>query len=731
MVNESNNRSGSGCEDQRHPPTGYETNDTAPLAFRLIWHILSWPLSLVIPKWVLSFFKIPAVMIFVAYVVIALASNIVVIGYFIMALLAGLFMRLLRKVTLVDYMLDYYVMTYDVLHESWEQAKSASAHRPWYEKILDYAQVPDIPISLPMMAATLAFCLITLWFIIPLLMRMLRRRIYKIRGFTGEARVAGSEFSFGEQPKNQVEILALSTFSSKVVGYGARVNDALVVPRHVIDNIRNYDIGVRGPQQTHILTEDCIPSMLASDLLYYRFTNEFWSKMGVGTLVPTTVGNRTAARIAGPLGVSSGWLSKRPEMGMLQYSGSTDFGYSGAIYFHGNSMFGMHTGSLDGINSGYSAELIGLEVGKLVPEVSTPEEIDPRFKVDKRASPAWTSEQLRNKLERVIKKKPDVRVVEEESVKMEPTDDEVNSIKELLEECSPSTLRVMRNMLLSMEPKTMTGHSPTGSSILMEEEEAGVHYDREINRLSNLTDKIYNTLTLLSEKFNELQGVTKASVLQISANVKTSIKSQDDCIEEFMHKHNADLLKQNNEIENIQVEVGRIMQFNVYDRLATVEAEVKEVKDVLKASQMVVDPTDDKKEPIRVQQEPPINRYGCFACNRSFRTRFALIQHVKNSHAMNHQEAVAEVDRFIGETRRVGFRDNVTKIKTNKKASFLDKRSTGRYYKKNSKSSDEEIPSMSTSDNQPKMSDMMMKLDNICELLLKVTVGLPSEKPQN
>lgn len=680
----------------------------------VIWQLVTVPLSFIMPDYVIGWLRRPILFIMAAYLMFVITTNSILFIYILGVMVVNTVIRLIRTISLANLLLENLKVLFEVVNEAWEQATYVPTpwYMLWYNWVVDVLMNPLIPLL------TIASVVVAIKIIKPYLTYELRKMMYKARGFTGEARVPGSEFVRGLPPKSQVEILAISMFSSKVVGYGARFRNALVVPRHVVDNIRGYDIGVRGPNMTHILTEDCIPSIMASDLIYYRFSNEFWSKMGVGVMNSVTVGVRSAARISGPEGISSGWVAKRPEVGMLQYTGSTDFGYSGALYFHGNVVYGMHTGSLDGVNSGYSSELIEMEVNKIVPEISTPDEIDEDFNVAGKSAPSWTSDTLRKKLEKVSKKRPDATYVNEGMVP-EPDSNDIVIVKEILDELTPSMRRVLRNVIMSTDPRMMTGHSNEGPEVPVTAETVTDEIYDELDRLKEVTTKMTSALEIMEGAFGALREEVIGKGDQINERTRQAFQIQDETI------RNA-LKEQRNFIENMSIEVANVTKFCLPDRVAKLEAEIKDININLNMNK-------EKPQEKVVREEEP-QRIGCTMCARTFRSKMATIQHIRNAHEMTHEQAVLAYNHLPGfkpEGKKVNFRDNVSKIRTDKKGSFLGQNSIGRRYGRTSASKVEEIRSTSTLESQSKMDDMMKKLDNICDLLQKGMVGHTSEKSQN
>lgn len=166
--------------------------------------------------------------------------------------------------------------------------------------------------------------------------------------FLPERAVPGSSPTSIEAPKFQFE---LRTMNDVKIGQGFRVEldglDVLVTAYHnvveeVVLTTRHGRVLVK---QEDFLT---IPSL---DIAYIPYSIALFSVLGLSKAKSGVKGlNGVASIVDGGYG-TFGVLSDNAFFGYLTYGGSTWGGCSGAPYFLGNSVFGMHLGS-GGVNMG-------------------------------------------------------------------------------------------------------------------------------------------------------------------------------------------------------------------------------------------------------------------------------------------------------------------------------------------------------------------------------------------
>lgn len=170
-----------------------------------------------------------------------------------------------------------------------------------------------------------------------------RKIVYRCRGIVGEAMVDGSYMLEGQSiPKFQVPLYRNELFTSTFIGYGLRVGNYLALPLHVYavseGRLLAGKVMIRGA---------FIKSRVANDLCYVNMTESDWSLIGASKIssYPEEIGKGSVmVSCCGRDGQSTGMLKRMTDCGMMEYMGSTKPGYSGAAYFVGTKVYGMHCG---------------------------------------------------------------------------------------------------------------------------------------------------------------------------------------------------------------------------------------------------------------------------------------------------------------------------------------------------------------------------------------------------
>lgn len=217
------------------------------------------------------------------------------------------------------------------------------------------------------------------------------------RGIRFEAMREGSDFSpYGEPVEGQVEILKRGLLSDDHVGYGIRVSDWLVTPHHVIAGMS--ELMLKGKNPKLVLKPAFIKSRVAPDCVYMKLSDATWSLIGCSKPSISSSAN-LMVQCAGFLGVSTGILRKSNVRGLVTYGGSTVPGMSGAAYFVGNRIVGMHTGQSVNSNVGISVGVFQSELSVIVTPESSEQE--PQYLAGKfiddsitRKVAAWTEEEI-------------------------------------------------------------------------------------------------------------------------------------------------------------------------------------------------------------------------------------------------------------------------------------------------------------------------------------------------
>lgn len=230
-----------------------------------------------------------------------------------------------------------------------------------------------------------------------------RRVVQRMRGVQFEAMRPGSQFSAANPPTCQVQILIPGLFSDAHQGYGVRLANFLVTPMHVI---YGYDeVVLRGPTGIRIAIKPVITSSrMVDDLAYIRLDASVFASLGAtiakgsqrkGSFVSSF------ATCCGPLGQSTGRLSKSALRGRLNYDGSTLPGMSGAAYLIQGTFAGIHQAATGSFNMGIAAEIFRAEIPRLEQVRESVMGVSPPSPTDSEADPAerhryrgWKAEEL-------------------------------------------------------------------------------------------------------------------------------------------------------------------------------------------------------------------------------------------------------------------------------------------------------------------------------------------------
>lgn len=186
--------------------------------------------------------------------------------------------------------------------------------------------------------------------------RFIRRMIYRVKGvYVGESLIEGSKFVSGRIPSCQVEILSGGIFANTFVGYAFRISETiLAMPLHVYNQARPDIMVSKGDFSVDITQAPMKEADSVSDLCYVSLEPRIFSQLSASIAKFPSGGVEQFVQISGKQGVSNGSLKKCSTSGLMEYSGSTYPGYSGAPYMVGSLVYGMHLGSSITVNIGVS-----------------------------------------------------------------------------------------------------------------------------------------------------------------------------------------------------------------------------------------------------------------------------------------------------------------------------------------------------------------------------------------
>lgn len=127
-------------------------------------------------------------------------------------------------------------------------------------------------------------------------------------------------------------------------GCGTRVGDYCLTATHVIEG--HTQIRLKNPNASIDVDIKNLRS-IDNDISWFQVDARSWSKLSVVTAKIPKIGisNNTFVNVASRGQKSIGLLKNHPAFGMLLYQGSTTSGFSGAPYYLGSNIFGVHVGA--------------------------------------------------------------------------------------------------------------------------------------------------------------------------------------------------------------------------------------------------------------------------------------------------------------------------------------------------------------------------------------------------
>lgn len=217
-----------------------------------------------------------------------------------------------------------------------------------------------------------AVVFIMMYLVRSLLYRMLLNFSLAARGVRRvkpEAMRAGSHFEQCAIPSCQLAVKEVGLFMNSHLGYGIRVGNIFVVPRHVLCAGRwpRNKLAITGSGGLEIVLEGRMEESHQHDVAYFTLSDSQWAAVGArsGTLLNRGVSG-VRVTCTGFEGKSRGFLKKTNMVGQYSYDGSTKAGYSGAAYLTPDlGIVGIHIGVDGGSNIGLSSVLLAMEMKNL------------------------------------------------------------------------------------------------------------------------------------------------------------------------------------------------------------------------------------------------------------------------------------------------------------------------------------------------------------------------------
>nr|QQM16240.1 hypothetical protein [Wifsystermes virus] len=169
-----------------------------------------------------------------------------------------------------------------------------------------------------------------------------------------EARIPGSDWIDMRQPEFQAPIYRVGNRLAPVC-HGVRIGDYFVFPHHGVDE-GSFEAVIERDGTVYAMSLHGEAVEVVPDLLALPVHPSFPIKKArvcppMSTMAACTAGTRFAGSTGSITDEGVGHDS-------LAYRGSTHPGHSGAAYFQGKNLVGIHMGSSCGFNIGYSAEFV-------------------------------------------------------------------------------------------------------------------------------------------------------------------------------------------------------------------------------------------------------------------------------------------------------------------------------------------------------------------------------------
>lgn len=547
-------------------------------------------------------------------------------------------------------------------------------------------------------AATLLVCdykLLLGWaFIAMLILHALRwivkqrllRLVLRLRGFSPEAMKDGSPFTNGRVPDYQVELCEAGLLTDKFVGYGIRYKNVLVTPKHVADKITNMIIV--GKKSKELVNNSYLQSEVVADLVYIVLSPEIWSRLGVSEAKKSQLLHKTTANCSGKEGTSTGFIRKMPQVGMLAFSGSTVPGMSGAAYYTGTMVIGIHDGVSNSENVGISIHVIDAEVKEILCGESF--------------HGGATDEGL------VFVNGKAVRTKDQ-------TDRE-------LESWNLDTINKKSRSAWSHSQTDVTERRERAKA-RMEDPDAWFLEEEECNKFASLDSQ--NFLNLISavpdEKLRAWQ-VTMGQYLQQKSRMNIQGQSDDPVAVDIGPSYQSIVNAQVAELYSDFPPEVRDSIKRAPTRITLLEQEVRTMWDKFKEMQ-------EKPTPVQFTQR----HLKCDQCNRLFKNVVALTVHKSMKH--QEMEMVYRSTTVPVQGESAFSADVKTAVGTDKKPAFLEKR-LGRMNMRPLQntlklSKPSQSPSQSQQVSQSPVTEYQKAIGDISKVLQQALAGLASDMQQN
>lgn len=535
-----------------------------------------------------------------------------------------------------------------------------------------------------------------LWWVLSWMFgNMAREAVYKMRGISYESMRPGSEIAEKGDPSYQVDIVDVGLFSTVHVGHGIRVGDVIVVPTHVVRDVKNQG-GIRGPKNGKIVfyhRNEVIDGQLVGDVSYIPMQSSKLSDLQVAKAPRPGALARKIVSISSRGRGSHGVSTPSNTEGCINYLGSTVPGFSGAAYHDQTRWYGMHTGAGTTSNLGIAAIVICHEVAHLFkPESGENHEEYYGAIADRRGRKWYESDaNLKDWVDRQMENKYLDTITAE-------TDFDADNLGATY--VSKKGKRAERKLMEIIDPSNPISWAD--------------EVDFE-NAAPEKLETMAQTLEILAQKAR-LSASERQLKLNLGTRVKVksqnnnggevllgplplaplSMREVDQRIRRSMDAVQTVLMKEIDQIKNELTRIG-------------IEVEK------LKTSQVVI-PPEQQLESSKLGK--PREHKGFQCCGRNFKSELALEAHKRM--AKEHRVATESADPT----------DFKQRIKTDKTGAFLGKRLPRKKFSRSENTSPtNKLENLSSAivESQSRMESLMENFMKCCQPMLQRMAGLDSD----
>lgn len=200
-----------------------------------------------------------------------------------------------------------------------------------------------------------------------------------------ESAQPGSPIVDIKDPKFQFMVTDAAAGTPFVYGRGCRMSlngqDCLVTAAHVLSELPD-DIGLRGPGGAIVVKRNDFKLLPNIDIAYLPYTSVH-SVLALAKAKTASPQQGQMACVSASGKGSFGVISEAPFFGRIYYTGSTRAGFSGAPYYLGNIVYGIHLGSAGNAN-------FGVEIGFIAVEALQPSAVEVSYEDMVIQEDTWT-----------------------------------------------------------------------------------------------------------------------------------------------------------------------------------------------------------------------------------------------------------------------------------------------------------------------------------------------------